>query len=110
MIPRLSPVSRYGAPRPSRKRLSSGPAGRAPRPDRAAHRGDDRRVIVRDDPTAFARVQVRRSEAVEEAPQLRTGGARAAPADDQRPARRPEEIDGGAGGDRIGQQFGWTLR
>lgn len=56
--------------------------------------------------TAFAGVEVHRTEGVQEANQRAAGASRAAPADDQRPARRPQHLDGFRHRCRIGLQPG----
>ena len=68
---------------------------------RAAHRADDRRMLVGDDATALARVEIERTEAVEEALEGCPRPAGAAPADHQRPSRRPQQLDSGGYGGSI---------
>ena len=61
--------------------------------DGAARRGDDAWVIVRHNAAALAGVEIGGAEAVEEADEFGPRLLRAAPADDQRPLCRPQEID-----------------
>ena len=76
--------------------------GLAHRP--SAHRRDRRGMVVRHEAAAFAGVEVDGAEAVEQPHKLGPGSPRAAPADDERPARGPQQIDRRRDGCGIGQK------
>ena len=67
---------------------------------RAAHRCDDRRMVIGDEAAAFAGVEVERVQPLEQAEERRAGAARAATADDERAPGRPEQLDRAL--DRVG--------
>ncbi len=77
---------------------------------RAAHRGDDRGMVLGDQAAALAGVEVERVEPLEQPAQRLAGAARAAAGDEQRPARRPQQLDRLGHRRRVGQRVAHLAR
>ena len=59
---------------------------------RASHRAHARRMPLRHDAAALAGVEMRGAESIQQSRERRTGSTRAAPADHERPSRRPQHV------------------